>query len=104
MSKQIDWTAPVDEKDREWAAQFPALHGGQIEAHAAEFPPEPEPETLDGEDDDEAPYSEWRVTELQTEVRRRNAEEGKALPISSKKADLVKVLEDDDDASEAPPV
>lgn len=104
MSKQIDWTAPVEEKDREWAAQFPALHGGMLESHAAEFPSEPDPETLDGADDDEAPYSEWKVTELQTEIRRRNAEEDKSLPISSKKADLVKVLEDDDEASEGTPV
>lgn len=103
MSKQIDWTAPVSETDRAWAEQFPALHSGTLEAHAAEFPPEPEAETLDGADDDEAPYSEWTAAELATEVRRRNAEEGKSLSVPSKKADLVKVLEADDE-TEAPPV
>jgi hypothetical protein len=104
MSKQIDWTAPVSEKDKEWAAQFPALHSGQMEAHAAEFPSEPEPDTLDGEDVEDEPYDKWTIPELQTEIRRRNAEEGKSLPVPSKKADCVKTLEDDDEASEAPPV
>jgi len=103
MSKQIDWSAPVSDKDKEWAAQFPALHGGTLEAHAAEFPPD-EPETLEGDDDDEAPYSEWTAAELATEVRRRNAEEGKSLSVPSKKADLVRVLEADDAASEGTPV
>lgn len=96
MGKQIDWNAPVSAEDRAWAEQFPALHGGTLEANASEFPVE-DVETLDGADDEEAPYSEWTASELATEVRRRNAEEGKTLSVPSKKADLVKVLEADDE-------
>jgi hypothetical protein len=98
MSKQIDWTQPVSDADWAWAEQFPALHGGNLEAHAGTKARE-EMETLDGTDDDDVPYTQWTVVELTTEVRRRNAEDGKTLPVPSKKPDLVKVLEDDDEAS-----
>lgn len=101
MSKNIDWSEPVSAADREWAAQFPALHGGMLQLQTEQYPVEDE-ETLDGGDDDEAPYSEWTAAELATEVRRRNAEDGKSLSVPSKKADLVKVLEADDEAEVTP--
>jgi hypothetical protein len=103
MSKQIDWNAPVSDEDKKWAEQFPALHGGMLDTNVSQFPQESE-ETLDGEDDEDVPYTEWTVLELQNEVRRRNAEQSKTLPVPSKKADLVRTLEDDDEASEATPV
>jgi hypothetical protein len=98
MSKQIDWTKPLSDEDRAWAEQFPGLYAGLLQANAEQFPQTAEP-SLDGQDAEEAPYTEWTAAELADEAKRRNAEEGKNLPVSGKKADLVKALEADDEAS-----
>jgi hypothetical protein len=98
MSKQIDWSQPLSDEERRWAEQFPGMHGGMLAAHAEQFPAVKE-ETLDGEDAEEAPYSEWNKSELEVEAKRRNAEEGKSLPVTGTKPQLVKVLEEDDEAS-----
>lgn len=98
MSKQIDWSKPLSKADRAWAEQFPGLHAGLIEANVAAFPPEDEA-SLAG-DDSEAPYTEWTSEELADEIKRRNeSRDGGALVVPSKKADRIKVLEEDDEAS-----
>lgn len=103
MGKQIDWTQPLSAEDRAWAEQFPALYGGQLEQNLAEFPPE-EAETLDGDDVEDEPYDRWTLKDLQDEIKRRNNEESAGLPVPSKKADAVKVLEQNDaDTEEQPP-
>ncbi len=99
MSKQIDWSQPLSDEERAWAEQFPGLHAGMLEANAAQFPAKAEP-SLEGEDEPVPPYSQWKVSELQDEAQRRNAEEGKNLPVTGTKAVLIKALEDDDTASE----
>jgi hypothetical protein len=98
MSKQIDYSQPVSPEDREWAAQFPALHGGMLEVNAQQYPEEAAVEgSLDGEPD-VPPYTEWNVAELTAEAKRRNAEEGTTLKTSGTKAELVAALEADDEA------
>jgi hypothetical protein len=99
MSKNIDWTQPLSDDERAWAEQFPGAHAGLLEANAQQFPATAEP-SLEGEDDEAVPYTEWTVSELQSEIKRRNNEEGKALLVPAKKADAIKVLEDDDAAAE----
>lgn len=97
MSKQIDWSKPLSKADREWAEQFPGLHAGLIEANLAAYPPEQEA-SLEG-DDSEVPYTEWTAEELSDEIKRRNQAEGKSLAVPGKKADRIRVLEEDDEAS-----
>jgi hypothetical protein len=98
MSRQIDWSKPLSAEDRQWAEQFPGLHGGLLQANAEQFPERAEP-SLDGTDDVDVPYTEWTKAELVEEARRRNAEEGKSLKVSGTQAELAKQLEDDDSAS-----
>jgi hypothetical protein len=98
MSKQIDWSQPLSDEERAWAEQFPGVHAGMLEANAAQYPVQAE-ETLEGEDVEEVPYDKWTVEELSNEARRRNSEENKALPVTGKKDALIKVLENDDEAS-----
>lgn len=98
MGKIIDWSKPLSEEDAAWAEQFPSLNGGMLAANREQFPPEPE-DSLEGEDDEFVPYDKWTVAELTTEAKRRNSEEGKALPVTGTKPVLVKALEDDDAAA-----
>lgn len=95
MSKQIDWTQPVSPEDKAWAEQFPSLHAGNLAMNAELYPPE-DPDTLEGEGAEEVPYSDWGLADLQSETRRRNAEEGTNLKTTGTKADLAKQLEEDD--------
>lgn len=98
MSKQIDWNKPLSDEERAWAEQFPGLHSGLLEANAQAFPPEPE-STLEGEEIEEVPYEKWSAAELAEEAKRRNSEDGKSLPTTGKKADLISALEKDDETS-----
>lgn len=98
MSKQIDWSKPLSDEDRAWAEQFPGLHAGLLQANAEQYPQTAEP-SLAGQDVEEVPYPEWTAAELSDEAKRRNSEQGKSLPVAGKKADLIKALEADDEAS-----
>lgn len=100
MSKSIDWSEPVSDADAAWAEQFPTVHGAMLAANREQYPAEPEP-SLEGEDPEWVPYDKWSVAELTAETKRRNAEEGKTLPVTGTKAVLVKALEDDDVVTEA---
>jgi hypothetical protein len=58
----------------------------------------------DDEEDDEAPYEAWTVAQLKEEIGRRNDAKGddeELLSTAGVKADLVAVLEADDEANEA---
>lgn len=102
MSKQIDWSQPLDKETEEWAGQFHGLHGGMLAANREQFPrDEEEPATLSGEDADEPPYVEWSKKDLVAETTRRNAEEGTSLKTTGTVPELAKQLEDDDAARAA---
>jgi hypothetical protein len=98
MSKQIDWSKPLSDDERAWAEQFPGIHGALLEANAAQFPVTPE-SSLEGEDEEVPPYTEWSKAELVSEAKRRNNEEGKSLRVTGTVPEMVKALEDDDAAS-----
>lgn len=57
-------------------------------------------EDEDSEEDEDADYSTWTNDELRAEIQRRNDEEGKDLDIMGKKAELIAVLEADDEEGE----
>jgi hypothetical protein len=102
MSKNIDWTQPVTGEEREWAKQFPGLHGGLIEQTDAEYGAPEEP-TLAGQpdEDDDAEaegYADWTVAELQQEIRNRNKKNGSTMAVSGQKPELIARLEEDDAA------
>lgn len=99
MSRQIDYSQPLDPADAQWASQFPGLHGGMLELNREQYPVETSLDGADdglGDDDDNLSYSEWRVSELRDELTRRNEEDGKSLPLTGSKQDLVARLEQDD--------
>lgn len=101
MSKQLDYSQPLSPEEKDWAKQFPGLHGGMLEVNEQAHPSQPE-ESLDGSGgEDDAPYTEWSVADLTAEAKRRNAEEGTTLKTSGTKAELVAVLEADDAARPA---
>jgi len=98
MSKQIDYSQPISPEDKEWASQFPGLHGGMLEVNEQQFPPSTDAEdSLDGSDE-VPPYNEWNRDELVAEAKRRNEQEGTSLKTSGTKPELVAVLEADDAA------
>jgi hypothetical protein len=92
MSKQIDYGQPLSAEEKEWAQQFPGLHGGMVQANLEAFPPDTPAE------EDVPPYTEWTVKELAAEAKRRNEQEGTSLPTTGAKDVLVKALEEDDAA------
>lgn len=99
MGRNIDWTQPLSPEDREYAKQFPGLHGQMLEANEQQFGVQKDATddaTLDG-DDDGVSYNDMTVAELLAECDRRNKDEGASIkPSSNKKADLVAALEKDD--------
>lgn len=99
MSRKLDFTSPLSEEDKAYAAQFPGLHGQMVDYNDQQFIAEPE--SLDGDPldaDDDVPYTDWKLAELQAEVDDRNKERDadKKLPRTGTKAELAKVLEADD--------
>src|ERR1051326_240255 len=97
MSKQIDWSQPLDEETEQWASQFHGMHAGLLDANRGQFP-RTAPAELAGEDADEPPYSEWSRADLVNETKRRNEEEGTSLKVTGTVADLAAQLEEDDKA------
>lgn len=96
MSRQIDYSQPVTGADRDWALQFPGLHGALVEASDS-IHGKPEDETLEGavvQDN----YDELNVAELVAELKRRNDEEGTSLSTTGKKPELIARLRADDEA------
>jgi len=96
MSRQIDWEQPLSDADRAWAEQFPGMHADRIAYNDQQFAGSAD--TLEGDDaDDVKPYSQWAKDELLAEVSKREL----AVPAKANKADLVAILEADDDAAES---
>jgi len=95
VSKQIDWSQPLDPETEEWASQFHGLHGGMVAANREQFPRKAEA-NLSGDEPDEVPYSEWTKRDLEAETKRRNNEEGTSLKTTGTQAELAAQLEADD--------
>lgn len=104
MSRQVDWTQPLSDADREWASQF-SVHHPLIAVNDQQFA-EGE-ESLGGEPAEGAtvpeevpPYTDgvyWTKDRLVTEAGAREL----AIPAKANKADLIALLEADDDRAEA---
>jgi hypothetical protein len=94
MSRNIDWEQPLSDEDRAWAEQFhinrarialnDEQHGGSGDADA---------------DDEVPPYEEWSKKDLLAEINRRPSTS--APSGNPKQADLVAILQADDDAEAA---
>lgn len=98
MSKQIDWSKPVSEEDKAWAAQF-SIHHPLIQMNEEQFGSGDASEGGSLAGDEVPPYDQWKVEDLKAEADRRE------LSYNSKatKADLVSLLEADDAAEEQSP-
>lgn len=98
MSRQIDWTAPLSERDRAWAEQFQGAHSQLLQANdAAHASAEVESEDVGDTPD----YSKMKKPELVAEVERRNKEYNLSLSPEGTVEQLRKVLEEDDAAANA---
>lgn len=98
MSKQIDWTKPLSDADREWASQF-SIHHPLIELNDQQHAGKGDDESLAGAAEEEVlPYDQWKVEDLKAEADNRQ------LTYTSKvtKPELVAMLEADDAAEESP--
>jgi hypothetical protein len=101
MSRQIDWQQPLSDADREWAAQY-SVHHPLIAINDEQFT-KPSGESLGGEDataTEVPPYTDgayWTKERLVTEAGTREL----AIPAKANKADLIALLQADDDAAEA---
>lgn len=99
MSRQIDWTEPLSERDRAWAEQFQGAHSQLIEANDAAFASaEVEAEQVG----DKPNYSKMNKAELVAEIERRNAEYDAEfqIPTEGTVPELRVRLEEDDKADE----
>lgn len=120
MAREIDLTKALSEEDRKYlqdrcmwhkiaiaddAASAAEAQQAAVESHEVTTPPV-RPETLVGqqaivnaanetveEDEEDLPYSEWDYKDLQAELKERGLNAG------GSQADLVKRLEEDDEAN-----
>ena len=109
MSRPIDLTKPLSERDlqyldeRPWLWREIAQLGGNRETLSAGIPIEPDPnapdlvDADDADDEDEVfiPYSELNIAVLRDELTERG------LDITGNKKALIARLEEDDEAQEA---
>jgi len=101
MSRQIDWSEPLSEKDEAWARQFP-IHRELIRINKEQFADPSADGGLAGpeaEITEVPPYTDasyWTKDKLVTEVGKREL----PMPGKANKADLIAILEADDDAAE----
>lgn len=110
MSKEIDFTKPLDEADtqyaldRPWLIQDAQLNGLEVQL----FDPEYDEEEYEDEDEEEEvgdSYPELSVGELEKLIKARNAEADRnsdtvIQPESHRKDDLIAALRADDAAGE----
>lgn len=126
MSKQIDPTQPLSDFDKRYledrlidpaelglettilgevpdAPEKGLTSDGTARYRAGTVPTDVGQLTLDDEDEEDVPYSEWTNDELRAEVRARNANRAEAdliVPTADKKAQLIAALEADDNAGD----